>query len=152
VTNSAHSGQSYAVGFGRKRKNDRARAVDLEKEAREVRAALLPDADRAQRGTADTPPTDLLKVLMSEHLDAPFPASVEKGEDYGLVDAVMVGADIYGWCLSIANGRSLPPDDLRRFRRLRDDLHQSLGEFPEDARPNYAQLVEMATVALGERA
>jgi hypothetical protein len=27
----------------------------------------------------------------------PFPHSVEKGEDYGEVDAVMIGADIYGW-------------------------------------------------------
>ena len=40
---------------------------------------------------------NLLAKEMRLHMAGPFPDSVEKGLDYGEVDAVMIGADIYGW-------------------------------------------------------
>lgn len=96
-------------------------------------------------------PIELLKALMREHMASTFPPSVEKGETYGQVDAVMVGADIYGWCSSIASGSRLPEQNTNALHRLRDDLRQSIAAFPEDARPYYEQLVQMASAALGEQ-
>ena len=72
---------------------------------------------------------------MAQHVTAPFPASVEKGLGYGLVDAVMIGADIYGWALQVAKGSTLSADDRRLLTTARDDLAASLAFFPADARP-----------------
>jgi len=102
------------------------------------------DDDAARRET--------LRRLMQEHVSAPFPSSVEKGRNYGLVDPVMIGADIYGWCDSMAHSPVLPGVHVEALRTARDDLHESLMAFPEDARAYYAQLIEMATAALGDRA
>jgi hypothetical protein len=96
--------------------------------------------------------TERLRALMREHMATPFPSSVEKGEDYGLVDAVLVGADLYGWCDTIATGSRLSDGDTLQLRRLRDELRESIGAFPDDARPYYEHLVQMASVALDERA
>lgn len=96
----------------------------------------------------DSDGLETLRLEMERHFAAPFPDSVEKGETYGLVDAVMVGADLYGWSLTIARGGHLGHDDMDRFRKLRDQLAQSIEAFPMEARAYYEQLVTMASIAL----
>ena len=44
--------------------------------------------------TTSVRPAANLRQSMRAHLEDPFPASVEKGATYGLVDPVMIGADI----------------------------------------------------------
>jgi hypothetical protein len=89
-----------------------------------------------------------LEALLAEHLRAPFPASVTKGLDYGEVDAVMIGADIYGWPVSVSRGVPLPPEDRQRLAHARDELSRSIGAFPVEARSYYQQLVDLADAAL----
>ena len=89
-----------------------------------------------------------LKTLLAEHDAAPFPPTVNKGDDYGEVDSVMIGADIYGWALSVERGRRLSPDARERLSLARDQLLRSLDEFPQDARPYYQHLVDIADAAL----
>jgi hypothetical protein len=60
----------------------------------------------------------------------------------------MIDADIYGW--GVAEGGSLSAED-QRLPAAREDLRESLSAFPEEARPYYRRLVEMATIALDER-
>lgn len=74
------------------------------------------------------------------HLAEPFPASVEKGEVYGVVDPVHVGADIVGY---ISHGR-LNSVQRRSLREMADQLTRSLDAFPEDARPCYERLLRIA--------
>jgi hypothetical protein len=88
-----------------------------------------------------------LDELLTEHRSAPFPESVAKGEDYGEVDAVMIGADIYGWGLR-AKGGSLSAEDRERLRAARDGLSRSLTAFPDDARPYYEMVLAIANAAL----
>ena len=89
-----------------------------------------------------------LAAMLERHRNAPFPASVVKGEDYGDVEPVMIDADIFGWALSVAAGGVLSRDDRRRLQSAHDDLLRSLDAFPDDARPYYARLVEIASAAL----
>ena len=53
-----------------------------------------------------------LRALMEEHSAAPFPESVETGEDYGSVNSVLIGADIYVSALQVSRGTPL----TRRIR------------------------------------
>ena len=53
---------------------------------------------------------------MRRHMVDSFSDSVVKGMDYGEVDAVMIGADIYGWALTASSSR-LPDVDRIRLRR-----------------------------------
>jgi len=76
----------------------------------------------------------------------PFPPSVEKGSDYGEIDAVMIGADIYGWALSAASG-TLSAEELVRLHEAREALGRAIAAFPEDARSYYQQLVQLAAEA-----
>lgn len=87
-----------------------------------------------------------LEELMVEHRRMPFPSSVEKGLDYGEVDAVMIGADIHGWALAAASGM-LSSEQLVRLQEAREALSRSVTAFPRDARPYYQQLVELALEA-----
>jgi len=89
-----------------------------------------------------------LRELLDEHLKEPFPTSVVKGLDYGGVDCVMVGSDIYGWASRVARGEPLPAEECERFRALRMELVDALPSFPESARPYYEALVEIADIAL----
>lgn len=93
-----------------------------------------------------------LKLLIREHFADPFPESVQKGEDYGFVEPVMVDADTYGWVLAVADGRRLRGEDRDGLRTARNELRDSLAAFPVEARPYYERLVEMATIALDEGA
>ena len=88
--------------------------------------------------------------MLRVHRDAPFPASVTKGIDYGLVDAVMIGADIHGWASQIADDRALDPVAMTRLTAARDDLRASIDAFPVEARPYYETLVDIASAALGD--
>lgn len=81
-----------------------------------------------------------------EHQEARFPASVEKGEVYGVVDAVMIDADIMG-CVS--HGDDLAPWQRASLREAADLLMRSLPAFPEDARPFYERLLRIARRAAG---
>ncbi|MEI6626107.1 MAG: hypothetical protein WCO40_07160 [Thermoleophilia bacterium] len=88
-----------------------------------------------------------LDELIAEHLEAPFPQSVEKGRDYGEVDPVMIDADIYGWALRAQRG-TLASADREELQADRNALARSLLTFPDDARPYYARLVALADAAL----
>jgi hypothetical protein len=88
---------------------------------------------------------------MAEHLAAPFPTSVETGEDYGDVNSVLIGSDIYGWASQVSKGSPLTAIDRDRLEKARDNLTNSLDAFPAEARPYYETLVELATATLGTR-
>lgn len=82
------------------------------------------------------------------HSAEPFPASVEKGLDYGEVDAVMIDADIHGWASSVVSGGRLRADQRAGLERAADELERSLTSFPEDARPFYEHLLRIARLTL----
>jgi hypothetical protein len=90
-----------------------------------------------------------LKRLMKAHLRMPFPESVEKGEEYGDVNSVLIGADIYGWAL-LASRRQLSTDDASKLRSARDELAHSLDQFPPQARNYYESIMDLASAALDE--
>jgi hypothetical protein len=75
----------------------------------------------------------------------PFPDSVEKGLDYGEVDAVMIDADIYGWA---TRAGSLPELDRTRLAQAADELQRSIEAFPPDAQPYYKRLLRIARLTL----
>lgn len=75
----------------------------------------------------------------------PFPDSVEKGLDYGEVDAVMIGADIYGWA---TRAGSLSELDRARLSKAADELQHSIGAFPPDAQPYYERILRIARLTL----
>jgi hypothetical protein len=89
-----------------------------------------------------------LAEAIADHRADPFPESVEKGEQYGEVDAVMIGADIWGWATTVSSGGSLSPLDLQRLTDARDKLARSISFFPVDARPFYQGILAMADLAL----
>lgn len=74
-----------------------------------------------------------LQRLLAEHLATPFPSGVVKGRDYGCVDPVMIGADIYGWASRVSKGEALTSVDRDRLRLARDDLY---GRWPHSQRPH----------------
>jgi hypothetical protein len=81
---------------------------------------------------------------MRAHMAEPFPHSVEKGEDYGEVDAVMIGADIYGWA---SRSGSLSSIEVARLRQAAGELERSLTAFPVEARPYYERVLRIARLA-----
>jgi hypothetical protein len=85
---------------------------------------------------------------LRRHMAEPFPESVAKGEDYGEVEPVMIGADIYGWALGVSKGSSLSALDRSRLQQAADDLERSLSAFPNDARPYYERVLRIAHLAL----
>jgi hypothetical protein len=94
---------------------------------------------------------DALRYLREQHRSTPFPSAVERGEDYGEVDAVMISADIFGWGLHALDG-DLTAMDRQRFQAAHDQLLRSLLAFPAMARPYYETLLKTAVLALGEGA
>jgi hypothetical protein len=88
---------------------------------------------------------DNLAEEMRSHMAEPFPDSVEKGLDYGEVDAVMIGADIYGWAIRAG---SLTELDRSRLAQAVDELQRSLEAFPPDAQPYYVRLIRIARLTL----
>jgi len=84
---------------------------------------------------------------LRRHMADPFPASVTKGEDYCDVDAVMIGADIYGWA---GRSDSLSTLDRMRLQQAADELARSVQVFPADAQPYYERLIRIARLALAE--
>ena len=78
----------------------------------------------------------------------PFPDSVEKGLQYGEVDAVMIDAHISGWASHVASGVSLRGDQRSGLRSAAEELERSISEFPEDARPYYERILRIAHLAL----
>jgi hypothetical protein len=88
---------------------------------------------------------DTLKREMRLHMAEPFPYSVEKGLNYGEVDAVMIDADIYGWA---TRAGSLSELDQSRLCKAADELQRSIGAFPPDAQPYYERILRIARLAL----
>jgi hypothetical protein len=80
----------------------------------------------------------------------PFPGSVVKGEDYAEVDAVMIGADIYGWAQIVSTGGRLSALDRSRLDQAAAELERSLTSFPAAARPYYERVLRIAHLALAE--
>lgn len=87
----------------------------------------------------------ILADEMRLHLAEPFPDSVEKGRDYGGVDAVLIGADIYGWA---TRAGSLSTLDRSRLLRAAAELERSLAAFPAEAQPYYERVLRIARLAL----
>lgn len=83
---------------------------------------------------------ELQQTDLEAHLTEPFPASVEKGEVYGVVDPVLIEADIVGY---VQRGE-LDPIQRRSLREMADQITWSLDAFPSDARPYYERLRRMA--------
>jgi hypothetical protein len=54
-----------------------------------------------------------LAAVLEEHLIAPFPSGVGRGEDYGSVCAVKIDADYCGWAGCGRRCRSSPLKDGR---------------------------------------
>lgn len=75
----------------------------------------------------------------------PFPDSAEKGLEYGEVDAVMIGADIYGWAARAARLSEL---DRSRMLQAAEELQRSIGAFPPDAQPYFERILRIARLAL----
>jgi hypothetical protein len=90
--------------------------------------------------------SDDLAEEMRLHMAEPFPESLEKGLDYGEVDAVMIGADIYGWA---TRAGSLSELDRSRLAQAVDELQRSIGGFPADARRYYERVLRVARMTLG---
>ena len=84
---------------------------------------------------------------MRRHLADPFPDSVTKGLDYGEVDAVMIGANIYGWATQ-AVGDSLSGSDRARLFDAAEALGRSIEAFPPDAQPYYERILRIAQLVL----
>jgi len=105
--------------------------------------AVHPDC--VGRGSTLRTVADPLAEEMRLHIAEPFPDSVEKGLDYGDVDAVMIGADIYGWA---TRAGSLSELDRSRLRQAADELERSIGAFPADAQPYYERILRIARLAL----
>jgi hypothetical protein len=89
-----------------------------------------------------------LKALLADHMAQPFPPSVSKGADYGEVNSVLIGPDIYGWASRVAQGATLLPEARRGLTTAQDELRRSLCAFPQDARPYYQLLIDIADAAL----
>lgn len=89
-----------------------------------------------------------LEELMQAHLAAPFPQSIEKGTNYGDIEPVLIGADIYGWALHVSSGTTLGVIERPRLEAAREDLARSLDAVPGDARTYYQQLLDLADEAL----
>jgi hypothetical protein len=75
----------------------------------------------------------------------PFPDSVEKGLDYGEVDAVTIGADIYGWA---TRAGSLSVLERSRLAQAAEELKRSMEAFPPDAQPYFKRVLRIARLAL----
>lgn len=101
----------------------------------------------ARRGSTLPPVSDHLTEEMRLHMAEPFPESVEKGLDYGNVDAVMIDADIYGWA---TRAGSLSELDRSRLAQADDELQRSIGAFPPDAQPYYERVLRIARLTLDD--
>jgi len=87
---------------------------------------------------------------LRRHMTDPFPESVQTGEDYGEVNSVLIGADIYGWALNVSKGGTLSVEDRTRLQRAAAELERSLQTFPDEARLYYERVLQIARLALAE--
>ncbi len=86
--------------------------------------------------------------LLEEHRDAHFPAEIEKGRDYGVVDPVMIDADIFGWVSRYASGHQLDTDARGGLEQARLELGESWSDLPVASLPYYARLLRLADAAV----
>ena len=89
-----------------------------------------------------------LEELLRQHREDRFPDSIDKGAEYGAVDAVMIDADIFGWALGVSGGQRLSVTERGGLQRARDDLARSLDAVPDRARPYFQRLLVLADEAL----
>ena len=100
---------------------------------------------RARRGVTLQRVADSLAEEMRLHMAEPFPDAVRKGLTYGQADAVMIGADIYGWA---ERAGSLSELDRSHLHQAADALQSSINAFPLEARPHYERILRIARLAL----
>ena len=86
--------------------------------------------------------------LLEEHRDAHFPAEIENAREYGVIDPVMIDADIFGWVSSYASGVELDTDARRGLEHARLKLGESWSELPAASHPYFARLLRLADVAI----
>lgn len=83
---------------------------------------------------------------MHEHLlAAVWPATVQRGEESGGLDLVLVDADILGWATQAG---SLSLVDVAALGTACSDLEAVLPSLPVDARPYFDRLVRLAHLTL----
>jgi hypothetical protein len=85
---------------------------------------------------------------MEQHRAMPFPDSITKGDDYGEIESVMIGADVYGWALGVAQGTPLDEVQRTRLQAAHDALIRSIDALPEPARPYYELIARLAEETL----
>lgn len=115
----------------------------------EVRSAVVRPLMRHHPEVTQAAPD--LAAEMRAHMVDPFPSSVQRGSEYGDVDAVMIGADVYGWALSVQLGAVLTSHQRARLQQAADDLARALPAFPHEARPYYGRVLRIARLALDRR-
>lgn len=91
---------------------------------------------------------DALRRELKLHYSDAFPVDVERGRVYGSANAVLIDADIYGWCSRVGSGGRLSEIEVQRLRGATAELVASIFAFPWSARPYYARLVLIASLAL----
>lgn len=112
---------------------------------------LLPeDREVPVNGAGVDEGIDSLVELVDRHRSSPFPSSIEKGTEYGEVEAVMIDADIFGWSIGIANGAPRDRSTREKLKRSRDQLEQSLLLMPTAAHDYFERLIRIADLALGD--
>lgn len=89
-----------------------------------------------------------LADLLAEHRSAAFPASIERGRDYGSIEPVLIDADIFGWASGYASDRRIDANTRRRVEQTRSQLAESWSGLPESARPYFARLLRLADAAV----
>lgn len=90
---------------------------------------------------------DDLRRELELHRSAAF-IDVERGRVYGSVDAVLIDADIYGWCSRVGSSERLSEIDIQRLLEAMSSLIASVFAFPWSARPYFTRLVLIASLAL----
>jgi hypothetical protein len=105
----------------------------------------MPRSVRGEGGLYAEIVAETLADEMRLHWAEPFPDSVEKGRDYGEVDPVMIGADIYGWA---TRAGSLDDADRSQLSQAAEELRRSISAFPPAAQPYYERILRIADLAL----
>ncbi|WP_378143835.1 hypothetical protein ACFJGV_10385 [Cnuibacter sp. UC19_7] len=91
---------------------------------------------------------DDLRRELELHRSSGFPRDVEPGRTYGAARAVLIDADIYGWCSRVGRGESLSDIDVQRLLEATATLVASILALPWSARPYFTRLVLIASLAL----
>lgn len=87
-------------------------------------------------------------AVMDQHLSAPWPESLERGDEIGGLDLAMVDADISGWAMRAG---SLTHDDRRALGDTCESLEDVLPLLPVEARAYFERLIQLGQMTLATR-